>query len=448
LSLAQAERDALPPPEPTWRVEPFTMPMGLPQLATFAAHLAAESDAARAAVAAYRDTVAAAESARADAESAWKNVQVQTDALGNTLGERIPQPAAPFDGDPSDAVRAAMRRTTETNKARADADAAWREAAHDVGVYARDGRWNSLGGELTRRLRDDQPEDLARSAVDLLHQTGILHGRLRDDIERLDTHRKVLVTSLGDAVNEAARSLRSARKKSVLPAGLGEWSGQPFLKIGLDLTADRGERDGQLRRFTNDLLERAAAVKASLPTGADLICQALLACAERTVSVEILKPNKAQRLRYVPITDTATLSGGMRATAAIAMFCTLAKVRAANHTGKVGVGTLILDNPFGDANATYLVALQRLVARMNGVQLLYTTGVNDMDALRLFPVVTRLTNEIGKRTHLAYVRAVATLLKRLAPSDADYAVITGTRLIRRTPPILTTDLPNMAGDDE
>lgn len=448
LSVARAERDSLPAPEPTWPVEPFTMPTVLADLERFAAHLAAESDAARAAVAAYRDTVAAAAADRDAADTRLQQVQVQTDALGSTLGDRIPWQAAPFAGDAGDAVRTAMRALTDTGKARADADTAWRRAAHDVGVFARDDRWNALEGELSRRLRDDQPDDLARGCTDLLHQTRILQGRLRDDIERLDTHRQVLVTSLGDAINEAARSLRSARKKSVLPDGLGEWSGHPFLKIGLDLTSDRAERDGQLRRFTNDLLERAAAVKASLPTGASLICQAVLACAERTITVDILKPNKAQRLRYVPITDTATLSGGMRATAAIAMFCTLAKVRAANRTGKVGVGTLILDNPFGDANATYLVALQRLVAQMNGVQLIYTTGVNDMDALRLFPVITRLTNEIGKRSHLAYVRADTTLLKRLAPSDPDNAVITGTRLVRQTAPILTTDLTAMPGEDE
>ncbi|MGH2898219.1 MAG: hypothetical protein ACRDMZ_06055, partial [Solirubrobacteraceae bacterium] len=232
----------------------------------------------------------------------------------------------------------------------------------------------------------------------------------------------MLVTSLGDAVSEAARSLRNARRKSELPAGLGDWSHQPFLKIACDIAKDRTDLDARLRRFTNDILERALA--AGLPVGADLVCRALLACAERDVTVEVLKPNKAQRLRYVPITEIATLSGGMRATAAIAMFCTLAKVRASNRAGRVGVGTLVLDNPLGDANATYLVALQRLMAATSDVQLVYTTGVNDMDALRMFPVVTRLTNEAAKRSHLAYVVADEVFLKRLAPADADNAIIT------------------------
>ncbi len=290
------------------------------------------------------------------------------------------------------------------------------------------------------------PDLLARDAAEMLDQTRILEGRLRDDIAKLDTHRQMLLTSLGDAVSEAARSLRIARKKSELPAGLGDWSHQPFLKISCEIAKDRTELDARLRRYINDLLERAPTV--GLPTGADLVCQAVLACAEKTVTVAVLKPNKSQRLRYVPINETATLSGGMRATAAIAMFCTLAKVRAANRTGRVGMGTLVLDNPLGDANATYLVALQRLVAQMSDVQLVYATGVNDMDALRLFPVVTRLTNEAAKRSHLAYVIADEAFLKRLAPSDGDDAIITGARLVRRQQPLLIADLASLGDDQE
>ena len=42
----------------------------------------------------------------------------------------------------------------------------------------------------------------------------------------------------------------------------------------------------------------------------------------------------------------------------------------------------------------------------DGFRLWVDAGVNDMDALRMFPVVTRLTNEAAKRSHLAYVRDV------------------------------------------
>lgn len=445
LDVAQSERRALPPPEPTWPVEPFDIPTDLADLERFAVELDFAFAEAREQRSLATERFSAATAERDARQAEYAALAAQAAALGHAVGDREAGAAAPFEGDAAAEVAAALRGVSEANRVREQADVAWHAAASSVGRWARDARWSALTGDLARRLRDDDPEQLARQSADMLEQTRILEARLRDDIAKLDTHRQMLVTSLGDAVYEAARSLRSARKKSELPSGLGDWSHQPFLKIGCEIAEDRVELDSRLRRFTNDLLERASA---GLPRDADLVCQALLACAEKAVTVDVLKPNKAQRLRYVPIADTATLSGGMRATAAIAMFCTLTKVRAANRTGRVGVGTLVLDNPLGDANATYLVALQRLVAQMNGVQLVYTTGVNDMDALRLFPVVTRLVNEAAKRSHLAYVVADEAFLKRLAPADGDDAIVTGTRLVRRRQPLLAVDLATFAGDDE
>jgi hypothetical protein len=54
---------------------------------------------------------------------------------------------------------------------------------------------------------------------------------------------------------------------------------------------------------------------------------------------------------------------------------------------------LVLDNPIGRASRTSFLELQRDVARSMGVQLLYTTGVNDYEALHVLPNVIRLRNE-------------------------------------------------------
>lgn len=446
LSVAHRNRESLQDPEPSWRVEPFEIPDAIADLETYLADLEAEGERTRAARSEADERVNEARRALTGAQQHRDALEGQRTALSHAVGERTSLMAEPFTGNAVAAVADALGAVKRAAESREQADSRWRTAAATLGRWARDSKWTDLTGELARRLRDDDPELLARDAASILLQAQILHSRLDDDISKLDVHRQMLVTSLGDAVNEAARSLRSARRKSELPAGLGDWSQQPFIKIVCDIAKDRTDLDARLRRFTNDLLERAPSV--GLPTGADLVCRALLACTERDVTVEVLKPNKAQRLRYVPITELATLSGGMRATAAIAMFCTLAKVRAANRSGRVGVGTLVLDNPLGDANATYLVALQRLVAQASDVQLVYTTGVNDMDALRMFPVVTRLTNEAAKRSHLAYVVGDEGFLKRLAPSEGDNAIVTGARLVRRTQPLLAVDLAHLAGEDD
>ncbi len=425
-------------PDPDRPVELDHLPTELDALERLAADAIEALEAARQARTEADEQLNRAREAAQAAELAKATVETHREALTTVIGARQPCLAEPFDGDPAAAVRQALGELTAADRAAVDADKRWQAAARDVNVFARDPRWAELSGDLPRRLLNDQPETLAAAAANLLTQTRILADRLKEDIAGLDTHRQLLVTSLADAVSSAQRNLRMARTRSVLPDGLGDWSGQPFLKVSLDVPADRAEMDARLRRFINDLLERSR--ESEIPAGAALVCRALLACAEREVTVQVLKPNKAQRLRYVPVHDMAELSGGMRATAAIAMFCTLIRVRAANRKGRAGVATLILDNPIGDANATYLVALQRLVAHMSDVQLLYTTGVNDMDAIRLFPVVTRLTNEAAKRSHLSYVVADEAFLKQLMPHDGDYSLVTGTRLVRRRPVQLTLDM--------
>lgn len=429
-------------PRPERVVDLTDLPATAAELAELARRAEADAEAARAARSAADEELRLVLARLERVANRSQNLGSLVSALTTTVGNRTPEPARAYDGDPADDVRVALSRISDTTTAREKANDAWSRAAADVGQFARQDRWSDLGGDLPRRLRNDAPDVLARAAADLLAQTRLLADRLRDDIGALDTHRQLLVTSLGDAVSEARRSLQRARAKSTLPDGLGAWSGQPFLKIRLSVPADRAELDARLRRFTNDLLEQANVAGTGMPAGATLIRAALLACTEKSVTVEVLKPNKAQQLRYEHITEMATLSGGMRATAAIAMFCTLARVRATNQTGRAGVGTLVLDNPIGDANAPYLVTLQRLMARMSDVQLLYTTGVNDMDALRQFPVLARLTNEAAKRSHLAYVVADEAFLKRLAPADGDHAVVTGTRLVRRQAPLLHVDLPS------
>jgi hypothetical protein len=56
-------------------------------------------------------------------------------------------------------------------------------------------------------------------------------------------------------------------------------------------------------------------------------------------------------------------------------------------------GTLLLDNPIGTASRTKLIELQRDVARAMGIQLFYTTGVDDLNAVGMLDKVIRLKNE-------------------------------------------------------
>ena len=89
----------------------------------------------------------------------------------------------------------------------------------------------------------------------------------------------------------------------------------------------------------------------------------------------------------------ANFSGGERLTAAILLYCALARLRS-HQTGRRGRATsvLLLDNPIGTVSRPRYLDLQREVARALGIQLIYATGVGDLDAIGTLPNVVRLTN--------------------------------------------------------
>jgi hypothetical protein len=94
-------------------------------------------------------------------------------------------------------------------------------------------------------------------------------------------------------------------------------------------------------------------------------------------------------------------SDGEKLTAAILLYCVLvrlrARARAKSLTNSGDSGMLLLDNPFGKATLAQFVDLQVKMARLNGVQLVYATGVNDFGALKSFDHIFRLRNTSRNR---------------------------------------------------
>jgi hypothetical protein len=90
-----------------------------------------------------------------------------------------------------------------------------------------------------------------------------------------------------------------------------------------------------------------------------------------------------------------TFSRGQQLTAAILLYCTLVQLRAQSRGKGRGVrdaGVLILDNPIGTCSSVPLLELQRTIANQMRVQLVYATGVEDLEALAVMPNTIRLRN--------------------------------------------------------
>ncbi len=392
-----------------------------------AARLAAE---ARQAAEATQSKVADAERERTAARDAAEEAKRLVEALANlgislrmalSLAPDAPLPATdPYGADLETAQAKALEtsnRVTEGKDAADRAERAWRLRDGRVrALLARD-EFADLGASdrLYRQLMQSTPELLARKSAELVDALRASIGILRADLTTLSQDVKLATTSLSKSVNKAMSYLRLAETRSKMPASLRDWAGEPFLVIRFDRPPAE-ELDARLATFVSEVLNRPS----NRPTGSTLLLQAL----ERAVgsfSVRILKPNEAFAPMRVPVADLSspTFSGGQRSTVATALMLMLSELRRQSRSSSRGasVGTLFLDNPFANANAGFLVEVQRTVAAAAGIQLVYTTGIADLNAIRHFPNVVALSNDAARRTMRKYVRANPALLELLVPPD-------------------------------
>lgn len=343
--------------------------------------------------------------------------------LGLKLAEDAELPAAsPFEGGVEEASSIGLeagQRLTRAIDAERDAEQAWRERDSAVReVLARE-EFSELAASdsLYRRLARSPAEVLARDVHELVTELRACIGILEGELASLEEDRKLATTSLVKNVQKALNYLRLAEKRSKLPDQLRGWSGERFLEIGFKKPPSE-ELDVRLRTFVVEVLDPSD----ERPTGTKLLMHAL----QRAVGefkVQVLKPNEAFRPLRVPVAELSSpsFSNGQRATVATALMLMMSELRRQSRSAAraASVGTLLLDNPLGSANAGFLIDVQRTVASAAGIQLVYTTGIADMSALRRFSNVIALSNDSARRTMRRYVRANPELLQLLVPQDEE-----------------------------
>lgn len=324
------------------------------------------------------------------------------------------------------------------------AEAAVREASDVLVRHANSTRYEQVRTPARQQIRELPASALPEHAQKWADAFAPRLRVLTDELAQLERNRDSIVDRLRGLVESALATLRSAQRLSRLPEGLGEWSGQEFLRIRFEEPdqATLTERLG----VVVDEATRAAVKKNSdmRRDGMSLLLRGVGAALEpKGVAVEILKPDAVLRAERVPVGQMGDVfSGGQLLTAAIALYCTMAALRS-NDRGRDKhrhAGTLFLDNPIGRANATYLLELQRAVSDALGVQLLYTTGLFDTTALAEFPLVIRLRNDADLRAGLKYISVEEHLrpgLPQQAPAgegESVHSEITATRMFKRPAP--------------
>ncbi|MGX6739970.1 hypothetical protein [Streptomyces xantholiticus] len=354
------------------------------------------------------------------------------------------QPPEPYPGSLEEARHSAAEARRSLRGCATDlsaAESAVREASDVLVRHANSTRYEQVRTPARQQIRELPAAALPEHAAKWAEAFAPRLRVLTDELEQLERNRDTIVDRLRGLVESALATLRSAQRLSRLPEGLGEWSGQEFLRIRFEEPdhATLAERLGEVI----DEATRAAVRKNSdlRRDGMSLLLRGVQAALEpRGVAVEILKPDAVLRAERVPVGQMGDVfSGGQLLTAAIALYCTMAALRS-NDRGRDRrrhAGTLFLDNPIGRANATYLLELQRAVSDALGVQLLYTTGLFDTTALAEFPLVIRLRNDADLRAGLKYISVEEHLrpgLPQLDPAGATvHGEITATRMFKRAP---------------
>ncbi|MGK5628845.1 hypothetical protein [Streptomyces sp. URMC 123] len=422
-------------------------------LRTATAELAARTDALEAARAAHADLLRAHRAAEDAAGGFDESAALLRDLLRDNVrdADRAPEAAdgeerpEPYRGTLAEARQAAAEARRSLRGCAADlsaADATVREASDVLVRHANSVRYEQVRTPARQQIRELPAAALHEHAAAWADAFAPRLRVLTDELAQLERNRDSIVDRLRGLVESSLATLRSAQRLSRLPEGLGEWSGQEFLRIRFD-DPDHATLTERLGEVIDEATRAAVRKNSDLRRdGMSLLLRGVAAALRpKGIAVEILKPDAVLRAERVPVGQMGDVfSGGQLLTAAIALYCTMAALRS-NDRGRDKhrhAGTLFLDNPIGRANATYLLELQRAVADALGVQLLYTTGLFDTTALAEFPLVIRLRNDADLRAGLKYISVEEHLRPGLpqqqeAGAEAVHGEITATRMYRRPP---------------
>jgi hypothetical protein len=247
---------------------------------------------------------------------------------------------------------------------------------------------------------------------------------IEQEVAAIEGHRETVALQLVTLVQVAVSNLREAQRLR-LPTGLGDWSNAQYLHIRFSPPDSVEEMKLRVQVLIDELIQAG-----QRPEGLPLLLRAVRAVNRRQgVEVSVLKPNEGLRLERAPVSEISTWSGGQKLTTAILIYCVLIRLREMNRRGRheSQADVLVLDNPIGKANLMTLIDLQRKVAELLRIQLIFTTGVDDKAAVAAFPNVIRLRNAKDRRTGAGFVRPEAEVT-----AEGPYGTVTGTRVYRRT----------------
>ena len=382
-----------------------------------------EAIAAREADAARRAREEAEAHARTAASCAdWATTLGGVLGDGAALAERM---ELPREDEVAALVSATVAALGHARDALAEAHKAVYESYDDIRRFTGSDAFRELESEreVAAHLGANDPLAAAENAE---RTAGLIDDRLKTiehDLSRLDEDLEACVAELERLLRTALHILRRMIRDGRIPDHVPRFGGQPVFRMSADpsrIAAD--QRREILRSYVTDLAEADRIPETGQDIAAELVERMTAALGRDSLGIRLLKPKGEGDTEHMPI-DRVSVSGGELLTAAMMIYLVLARLRAeAMHGGAGEGGVLIMDNPLGKANKALLLKTQIGLADAMGIQLFYTTGVQDTNALAEFENIVRL-RRIGqsrgsRRIHVEVEAMRAHIDRRVAEDTA------------------------------
>lgn len=350
---------------------------------------------------------------RKDAERARSLGDSYDDVLTSTAPSMLSAGSAAEpsnDAEVEHHINAIENRLVELRRQLGQLSQRLQDAARKVRGFAQDRRFESLNSPVARQFAEAPDAQLESRAV--LHREELITRirALQSEIAKLEKHREFLIDVTLEAAREGLNLLSAAATSSRIPEHVPGLGGVNFLTIRDSVPQSPADRRARIGQFVDKILSEQ-----ELPTGLGLVQQAVRELA-KPIRARVLNPDPDLDRRSVEIPELARFSGGERLTCAVLLYCTLAQLRAKTRgVSRLPSSVLFLDNPIGASSRVRFLDIQRDVAQAMRIQLVYTTGVNDLDALATLPNVIRLRNErIDRSRGHRHVESTPTNERRIA----------------------------------
>jgi hypothetical protein len=308
---------------------------------------------------------------------------------------------SPFDGDAAAAGTAIAAMGQRTEHARATLQSRFIELATALQAVASLSARKEYQGVGVKADRMSQAADgpWLREAAEYHDDIDRQIPWLEQEVATLSQDRQRVLEQLADAVLEGFSVIRRASSRSMLPDELEGWRGLRFLDIQCQAPRTRDELLGRL-----DAVLRNAIVSRSTIGAKQLLINGVKAANTLDgFTVTVLKPDTVLSPGRHDVSELRLWSGGQQLTAAVVLYCILARLRRQPTARRAATGVLLLDNPLGTANHVTLLDVQHRVARIMGVQVVVTTGLNDLSALETFTLKIRLRRVAEQRRRRQHV---------------------------------------------